>query len=291
MARRSEQTSSDRQQRLHEWVRRLQHLFDLECELEAELANVRTEIVTHNVRQMHERLDTARAGLQTRLDPERKKAALAEVLAPFRKGGPFAYVPAREGRIPAEKQWLARENQQAAFDLYRLGRAIRDIEPALVQIKAESMRPLGNEEALLIRSKQSGCSLEMHLQIQQLDEQRRQRLVPELRAAAPAEVARRYTEALQDRTHQLNCTLVAVVEELHGNGWSGRELTPEELPAVQQLRRAIREARQQRIPDDVRELEALLEQVKVEESRAGTLHRIVPLNPDLVRPLPDDDEE
>src|SRR5688572_31483114 len=56
-----------------------------------------------NVQQMRERLDAAMVGLRTALDPERRKAALADVLAPFKRGGPYAYVPAKEGRIPAER--------------------------------------------------------------------------------------------------------------------------------------------------------------------------------------------
>jgi len=243
-----------------------------------------------NVQQMRERLDAAMVGLRTALDPERRKAALADVLAPFKRGGPYAYVPAKEGRIPAEQRWLKRENQHASFKLFAFERAVMDIEPAIRDLKADAMRPMSNEDALLRRTKQSGCSLEVHLQVQQLDELRRLRLVPELRNASPAVVAARYAEAQKDPTDQASCTLIAVVEELHGEGWTGRELTQAELPAVQQLRRAIASARQQRIPDDVRAMEAAIEAAKIEAGRAKTLHRVTPLNPDHVRPLADDEE-
>ena len=242
------------------------------------------------LQQMQERLDRTLATLRARLDPDRRKSELAEVLKPFQKGGPYAYVPAREGRIPAEQRYLKRWNDLAGRDLYALGRANRDIEPALVQIKAQSMRPQSNEDALLVRTKQRGTSLETHLLVQLLDEQRRQRLSVELREATPAAVGRRYADALQDPTEQANCTLIAVVEELHGDGWTGREISEQELPAVQQLRRAIARAREERVPEDVRELEALLQEAKIEEGRAERLHRIHAINPDHIPPLREDDE-
>src|SRR5688500_19313146 len=101
--------------------------------------------------ELRDRLDTAREGLRINLDPERRKAALAEVLAPFKKGGPYAFVPALEGRIPAEKNWLAQENDRASRALYHVERAVMDIAHVVDAMKARAMRTMYNDDALLTR--------------------------------------------------------------------------------------------------------------------------------------------
>jgi hypothetical protein len=231
------------------------------------------------LKKMRERCERASGGLGHALDRERRKAALAEVIAPFQRGGPLAYLPAKEGRIPAEQAWLDGENRRASFALYHLERALMDVTPALASLKAQAMRPMTAEQAWEKRTNKPGLSAEAYLQLHTLEELRRMRLGPELRSSSPSSVLARYREALADADDQHNATLIAVVEQLHGEKWAGPEVQKEELAHVIELRKQIRDVRESRVPEEILELEATVERMRTEASRAATLHKVVALNP------------
>src|SRR5258706_13992909 len=108
--------------------------------------------------EMLHQLDTLSGDLTTALDPERRKAALDEILKPFQEGGPYFYVSRKEGIDPATKTFTQEENQQAAFKLFHLEDFTRKAEPAAQALEAREKLPPTAEECCRVRGRLVGLS-------------------------------------------------------------------------------------------------------------------------------------
>lgn len=218
--------------------------------------------------------------LRAALDPERRAAELAEITAPFGPGGPWAYAPKAE-RVRVEKQYVAAQDRAASIALFHVERATMDSERPLPSLKSAAMRPPSAETAWLQRTDQPGLKAELLLQLETLDELRRARITNELRAMKPSAVNSLYLGALCDPTQQEAACLIRVVENMHGQGWTGDAPDGDaETQAAVTLRQSIGHARQARIPNEIHALEAVIERAKITAGRARKLNGILPTRDD-----------
>jgi hypothetical protein len=239
-------------------------------------------------KQMHEQLESLLTDLRTNLDPQRRQTALDAVLQPFKPGGPYAYVPAKEGRIPAEKRWKAQEDRRAGHAVYGVDRTVMDYEPTIAARKQAARRPPRAEQNVRQRAGLVGLDLQTAELVNIREGLDELRWTPRLQNARPSRVLAEYQRALQDPTEAENTTIIRLVEELHGDGWAGTDPEEAELPKAMELQRAIAAAQTARIPADIHNIEALIAQAKAETQRVKTLRHITPMNP-AIPALPQDE--
>jgi hypothetical protein len=225
-------------------------------------------------------IDNRSAALSTALDPERRKAALTEILKPFQAGEMYAYVPKREGIDPATRKFTDEEDAQAGIRLYHLERFVMHAEPvARAMAEREKESPTA-EAAVLMRSNRVGLSMTDGLLVQIADELRAQRLSGFVQGAPATEQFAAWQDAAADPTEARNNTMVRMLEAAHLHGFSGpKPETPEDLKAAQLLRKAIIDARESRVPESTRKLLARIGEAKRQITKAKMLHKIEPANP------------
>jgi hypothetical protein len=224
----------------------------------------------------------ARSGALTRaVDPERRKAALAEILQPFQPGEMYAYVPGKEGIDPATKRFIEEEDEQAAFKLFHLEEFVEKAEPVARWLVEQEKEPPTAEAAVLTRAKRAGLSLTDSLLVRIDDELRTQRLTGFVNGAPANEQYVAWQEAVSDPIEARNNTMIRLLEAAHLGGFSGpKPETPEDLKAAQLLRKAILEVREARVGASTRKLLARIAEAKKQITKAKMLHKLAAANPD-----------
>jgi len=199
----------------------------------------------------------------------------------------FRFHPAAHiEKVRADKTREVRSRRAAATGvlLYKMTKAVETLAPDVRAFRQHVMQAPDAVTAFLARTggERKFLTDQTELLIQIVDEQRRARFRAELQHAQPSMVHARYQSAVDDDSDDA-ASLVRFVEDEYGHGWRGATpATDEEIQFAQQLGKAIADTRTRRIPEELFEIEAALEEARavIARTQAGDLYAIRPANPD-----------
>jgi hypothetical protein len=163
-----------------------------------------------------------------------------------------------ESRRQVEDEERPKAEARAGVRRYHAQRALAEVGEALRAFKAEARRAPDVENCWLRRSKESGISADRFWQILQFTATQRTNLRIESASWSVTRWRDEYQRALEDATHPINAVLIAVVEDVHGDGYTGAlDGTAEAITSAHAFKTLIDETRAARVPADVAEFEAI----------------------------------
>jgi hypothetical protein len=227
-----------------------------------------------------------RQRFQDAVNPERAAASRAAALANFEPGGPWAYAPQSE-KVKKAREWDEQHEQTIGEHMFEMEQAARACEVIIEGWEAEGRKPPDPFTAWQRDKGQYGVLPPIEVQnLSILRELQLARFRDEFGDALPSAVLAAYTDALTRPLEQASVNFVAWVEARHSKHWTGVE--PEARNAVAEgmqklaLNKAIKAAREARIPADVKEARKLITEIYAECDRAKTA-KIRPRRPVLVK--------
>lgn len=244
-------------------------------------------LTLQDIRTRAQQLRTRRDHLRLALDRINRAAAEADAqVAELMHDRVFARLGAEHHA--RTRQDIARELGQvrvpaASVALHLARQASADLAPVVQAFRAQAMRSPDPVEWFLQRTGGERLNLRDsdEILLQLLDEVRTSRLHAEMQDAPPSVVLARYTEALDSDTDEAG-SMVRYVERRHGRTWAGAEVdADQEVTAATHLRRAIVEAKALRVPAELDEVSALLDDCSrvVSKATAAELYALRPVDP------------
>jgi len=217
--------------------------------------------------------------------PDTLQDRLTKALAPFGPDGPWKYAPDEERHKVTSAETEA-YRQEAGEAVFAVEHSATEGSQWLEGIEAEQQEPL-SPVAAWQRERRTSATLPP-LEVIGLDgnaEQKLARFDRRLGRAMPSVVLAEYTKALRRPLEQDNVTMIRWVEELHGAGWSGRDIegNVDEAMAVQALKTEIQQARLARITQDVRDARALITKALAAAEHVKATRRVRTQRPALWR--------
>jgi hypothetical protein len=205
-------------------------------------------------------LEAPREAFRQATDAARLAADKAAKMAPFQSGGMYAYVPPAEANKAARK--IDEEHELRAGECrFELEAIVRQCEEFVAGREAEGRlapdpvrawrKARGEELGVTPPSDVIGLGILAEAQIARFERFYDQ--------ALPAAIEAAYVNALRTPLDTENANLIRWIESRHAEQWTGRDLKGaiEQAMAVQRLKKAIGEAREARIPKDVKAARAL----------------------------------
>ena len=175
-----------------------------------------------------------------------------------------------------------REGQQAKDKLLgeqatTLYREIRTVKPQLQERVVEHHQPPTSRDAWITATGRKPTD-DQALGIDQLEVSFTLWAEPKLLGGwRPSEVLSRYQAALTDPHDQKSATLIRLVEEVHRDGWRGVEFDPKDGPqtaALRELRQLMTDTRDGRVPTELHEALATVEEANRVLGRTMQLEKI-----------------
>jgi hypothetical protein len=183
-----------------------------------------------------------------------------------------------------EAEYLTTRQPAASVALFNLESMLPPFEADVRAFKTHSMHPPSAIEVYLgPEGQRLNLRDEAEMLIVLVDEQRRARFAREFADAQPGDVRDRYQRALDSTSDDAgeSWSLIRHVEAEYAHGWRGTTpASAEQIEAAKQLRRAITEAREARVPVEVEQADQALEAARILAQRAQSVHKVRPANPD-----------
>jgi hypothetical protein len=193
---------------------------------------------------------------------------------------------AHQQKVQREREAAKRATRKAALSvgLFKLERPLDDHEREVRAFKQRAMEPLDAETAWLQNTGQVGLTAEHTALLLIGDELMTARFERESTRWKPAEALARYKRAREQYPAERSRAFMAFVEGRYGSGdgWHDRaaELTEDDIQAAAALSREIASVRQERIPQQIAEIEQEIEELNRLAGKVRRLDKILPINPD-----------
>lgn len=222
---------------------------------------------------LHEQVTTELPTLLTALERSMDPALLADeeanALEPFGPGGPWRYAPVEE-KEQTRRTVRDAQAQRAGEDYFRVDHRAYAFEQALMPMMEAARQPLSIEDALAAESGQRGYSRNEMTQLEILHELRRPHIEKEFKTAKPSAIRASHAALLKSPPTQDNASRLRILEGLHYPHWSGVDVGDDakEVLEMHELHKQIEAAREARIPEPMRAVQALLSQASTLLKRA-----------------------
>jgi hypothetical protein len=173
------------------------------------------------------------------------------------------------------RQRIDREHDDRACEsLYRVGSLVNDIEPMLrAEMEANQEPPPAIAVYVATQSIKSEPNIPRsdRIQLEIADELRVARVSRELSTLTPSAMLAQYEKALAVTNTDTNA-IIRVIEAWHYPNWTGvlpTSADTNELTAVNRLHRRIKQARESRVPEDLKEARKILDRASRLMQKAG----------------------
>lgn len=219
----------------------------------------------HTMRPRLETVRARRAALKTERHPDTLKAKLETGMLPFQKGQPYFHAPQSE-KAKEQRAIITEHNETVAALALDLLRAIDEAEPEVRAAVAAAMLPPSPAVALAGRFDKPGLDSTELLLVNIQTELQLARYDRELRGARASDLLTRYREAVASGS-------VAEQAYIERGGARVAASTEDvgELTALQTLSREIAATQAGRVPQELREAEALLTEARAAVDRVQDL--------------------
>jgi hypothetical protein len=226
--------------------------------------------------ELTNKLDNLMLALSADLDPEVREGERAEQMREFDdENGKWKYAP-KDERDKVASRIKAKQDVQAAERLYAIGRTVLDHEEEIASLIERSKEPPTALESWMRERGKNSYSLDDEHHVLMLDELASTRIEARLRDAPPSVVLAEYQRAVDAG----DTRTVRLVEQMHGQGWTGRgNSDPKEATSALLLHRRIKAVRDDRVPEPVRRAAATIAKANQFMRRVKDVHRLAPRNP------------
>jgi hypothetical protein len=226
--------------------------------------------------ELANKLDTLMVELGADLDPEVREGERAEQMKDFdAEDGRWKFAP-KEERDKVAARIKAKQDVRAAERLYAIGRTVLDHEEEIASLIERTKEPPTALESWMREHGKNTYSLDDEHHVLMLDELASTRIENRLRDAPPSVVLAEYQRAVDAG----DTRTVRLVEQMHGQGWTGRgNSDPKEATSALLLHRRIKAVRDDRVPEPVRRAASTIARANKLMQRVKDVHRLAPRNP------------
>jgi hypothetical protein len=228
--------------------------------------------IQDSITQLGERAAAMLDAVDVQKRAERLAAELSE--RGYGPDGPFRHAPPNV--LADQRKAIHQElDAIAAERLREIEAAVRESLEDLPTIEAHARLAPTAVQAFKALHKNEPYTAGDLVQVQVLEELRLARYEREIGRMGPSAVLDLYSSSAVQGGEEADA-IVRFVEDRLPKNWAGVATSPDDAVAVQQLARTIRETRERRIPEDIRQWRAAVDKARKAITLARDVHRVQP---------------